>query len=109
MVKVIFLIIATERKPWSDILRNGPEATWLRKLPENVKVFKIFSDGSQGSSSYQNRTEVTKNNLFQIDIPDVGKTTVVVDGNSLVFPGVSGWAGILWTILILANQVSNTI
>lgn len=107
MVKIVFLIIATERKPWSKILRNGPEATWLRKLPENVKVFKIFSDGSQGSSSYQNQTEVTNSYLLQIDNPNLSNTTVVADGNRLVFPGVSGWAGILQTTISALSYVNS--
>jgi hypothetical protein len=107
VVKVIFLIIATERKPWSNILRYGPEATWLRKLPENVKVFKIFSDGSKGSSRYKNSSEVTKNELFQIDNPNISDTTVVADGNRLLFPGVSGWAGILQTTISALSYVNS--
>jgi hypothetical protein len=105
MVNIVFIVIATDQKPWGKLLRRGPGSTWFKTLPDNTSVVSIYSDGSLGASHYLDQTRVgIEKRLINSELSEL-KYPVLIEGQRLVFPGISGWAGILPTTLSALEYV----
>jgi hypothetical protein len=50
MIRIAFIIISTEEKPWSEIHRNGQVPTWLADLHAEETYLCAYSTGSEGQS-----------------------------------------------------------
>jgi len=109
MVKIIFVVIAVDQKPWAKLLRRGPGRTWFKDLPANTRVLSIYSDGSLGASNYldHSKNKVESERQFTSSELSELKHPKLIEDQRLVFPGISGWAGILPTTLSALEYITS--
>jgi len=109
MVKIIFVVIAAEQKPWAKLLHRGPGRTWFKDLPSNTRVLSIYSDGSLGASNYLNLSKTRVGSEREFTAPELSelKQPKLIEDQRLVFPGISGWAGILPTTLSALEYITS--
>ncbi len=95
MPKIVFLIIASKSKPWKNILKFGPRATWYNDLGGLAKVYEVYSDGSAGSSTIDPNDP--KKVVIRLDCPSALSISEPVHSSrdALVFKTVSGWGELL--------------
>ena len=95
MPRIVFLIIASKEKPWKNILKYGPRATWYQDLNDTTKVFEVYSDGSGGTSAIDKKDPKRvilypgDNSSLAISEPSYKSE------NTLTFKTVSGWGELL--------------
>jgi len=105
MIRIGFIIIASEEDPWSKIIWDGQENTWLRLLAESDKYIAAYSEGNLGESWIRksNHRKIAFLNA-QIN-KHVISNPVFFNDNHARFEGVQGYGSLVGTTLSAMNYL----
>ena len=107
MIKIGFVVIATEEDPWKTINQDGQEPTWLRDLGERDHYIAAYSLGNLGDSQInpRNHRKVQflghSSRTHRLSDPEFFKE------HHARFEGVRGYGSLVGTTLSAINYLVN--